>query len=78
MSNGGKKAIRLEPAFKALENLLDELATVDVSSLPDIGGARQQTALGWMRALDDARVGLREWCGSKGANGFMLEIPLKK
>jgi hypothetical protein len=77
MSNG-QKTVRLQPAHKALEDLLAELKTVDTSGLPDIKGARQETVGAWLRALEDARVGLREWCGSKGASGFNLELPSKK
>jgi hypothetical protein len=80
MSNGKKKKkkIRLEPAHKALGKLLAELETVDISGLPRLRHALQKTPFGWQRALERAHVGLREWCGSKGADGFRLELPRKK
>jgi hypothetical protein len=80
MSNGTKKTIRLQPAHKALEDLLAALDTVNLKTLPKRDGAAQETADAWVDALRAARTGLVEWCGTpgRGANGFTLEVQSKR
>jgi hypothetical protein len=67
MSNGESKGIKVEPAHKALDTLIQEIERVGVENLPDrISSIPKPDA--WLKSLKDTRRVLREWC-----DGFMLE-----
>jgi hypothetical protein len=72
MSNGKAKKLNLQPAHKALGELLQELETVDVNALKPRGTTIPMPDE-WLNSLKKTHAALGEWC-----DGFILEAQIKR